>query len=99
VNTERSFKEYLKENGMFEELFEIVAGPWALVALAVVALPAGRKAVRTVAREAVRAVLKTSMLSSKKKQLMSSLKSKQSASTLLARQPRTSHTNSLAISA
>ena len=40
---------------MFEELFEIVAGPWALVALAVVALPAGRKAVRTVAREAVRA--------------------------------------------
>jgi hypothetical protein len=87
VNTERSFKEYLKENGMFEELFEIVAGPWALVALAVALESPSAK------------VLKTSMLSSKKKQLMSSLKSKQSASTLLARQPRTSHTNSLAISA
>ena len=40
---------------MFEELFEIVAGPWSLLALAVVALPAGRKAIRTVAREAIRA--------------------------------------------
>lgn len=40
---------------MFEELLEIVAGPWSLVALAVVALPAGRKAIRTVARETVRA--------------------------------------------
>ncbi|HEY9683108.1 MAG TPA: DUF5132 domain-containing protein [Oculatellaceae cyanobacterium] len=40
---------------MFEDLLEVVAGPWSLVALAVVALPAGRKALRTVAREAVRA--------------------------------------------
>ena len=40
---------------MFEEIWEAVAGPWGLVALAVVAMPAGRKALKTVARETIRA--------------------------------------------
>ncbi|MDR3613940.1 MAG: DUF5132 domain-containing protein [Candidatus Obscuribacterales bacterium] len=40
---------------MFEELFGALTGKWGIAALVLLALPASRKAVRTVAREAVRA--------------------------------------------
>jgi hypothetical protein len=40
---------------MLEELWGAVSSRWGLAAVVVLALPAGRKAVRTVAREAIRA--------------------------------------------
>lgn len=40
---------------MFEEVVGALTGKWGIAALVLLALPASRKAVRTVAREAVRA--------------------------------------------
>ncbi len=40
---------------MLEEVWGALSSPWGLVALVLVALPAGRKAVRSVARETIRA--------------------------------------------
>ncbi|HEY9715749.1 MAG TPA: hypothetical protein V6C72_19910 [Chroococcales cyanobacterium] len=39
---------------MLEELWEVASGRWGLAALAVLALPAGRKLIRTAAKEAVK---------------------------------------------
>jgi hypothetical protein len=40
---------------MFEDVLGVVSGRWGLVALAVLILPAGRKAIKTIARETIRA--------------------------------------------
>ena len=45
---------------MLEELWELATGRWGLAALVLIALPGGRKALRTVAKEAIRAGLTVS---------------------------------------
>lgn len=40
---------------MIEELMEAATGRWGLIALVVLAMPGGRKMLRTVAKEAIRA--------------------------------------------
>jgi hypothetical protein len=40
---------------MLEEIAEVVMGPWALAAVVVLAMPGGRKMIRTVAKEIAKA--------------------------------------------